>query len=144
MKKRIAVVGPRGCGKTTLVNAINDYDGPLRRTQDTIYGPYTIDVPSAYIENTDMYKHMAETAREEGFQKIAFQMEKVAEIEKRHEERYLKLLENLENDEVFKKSSVKVWYCRNCGHLEYGDKAPDVCPVCNHPQSFFEVKADNY
>ena len=95
-------------------------------------------------EWTDMYKHMAETAREEGFQKIAFQMEKVAEIEKRHEERYLKLLENLENDEVFKKSSVKVWYCRNCGHLEYGDKAPDVCPVCNHPQSFFEVKAENY
>ena len=66
------------------------------------------------------------------------------EIEKSHYERYLKLLENLENDEVFKKSSVKVWYCRNCGHLEYGDKAPDVCPVCNHPQSFFEVKADNY
>ena len=57
---------------------------------------------------------------------------------------YLKLVENLENDEVFKKSSVKVWYCRNCGHLEYGDQAPEVCPVCSHPQAFFEIKADNY
>ena len=87
---------------------------------------------------------MAEEAREEGFHRIADLFAAVGEIEKSHYERYLKLLENLENDEVFKKSSVKVWYCRNCGHLEYGDKAPDVCPVCNHPQSFFEVKADNY
>ena len=95
-------------------------------------------------EWTSMYKRMAEEAREEGFHRIADLFAAVGEIEKSHYERYLKLLENLENDEVFKKSSVKVWYCRNCGHLEYGDKAPDVCPVCNHPQSFFEVKADNY
>lgn len=84
-------------------------------------------------EWTSMYKRMAEEAREEGFHRIADLFAAVGEIEKSHYERYLKLLENLENDEVFKKSSVKVWYCRNCGHLEYGDKAPDVCPVCNHP-----------
>ena len=95
-------------------------------------------------EWTDMYATFAKEAREEGFDRIATLFEMVGAIEKEHEERYLKLLENLENDEVFKKSSVKVWYCRNCGHLEYGDKAPDVCPVCNHPQSFFEVKAENY
>ena len=93
---------------------------------------------------TDMYQRMAKEAREEGFHRIADMFLGVAEIEKSHYERYLKLLENLENNEVFKKSSVKVWYCRNCGHLEYGDQAPEVCPVCSHPQSFFEVKADNY
>ena len=95
-------------------------------------------------EWTDMYAHMAQEAREEGFHRIADMFAAVGEIEKSHYERYLKLVENLENDEVFKKSSVKVWYCRNCGHLEYGDKAPDVCPVCSHPQAFFEVKAENY
>ena len=144
MKKRIAVVGPRGCGKTTLVNAINDYDGPLRRTQDTIYGPYTIDVPSAYIENTDMYKHMAETAREEGFQKIAFQMEKVAEIEKRHEERYLKLLENVKNGTVFEKSEKTMWVCDICGYCIEAEKAPKVCPVCGYEGSHFAQEAKNY
>ena len=95
-------------------------------------------------EWTDMYKRMAEEAREEGFHRIADMFAGVGEIEKSHYERYLKLVENLENDEVFKKSSVKVWYCRNCGHLEYGDQAPEVCPVCSHPQAFFEIKADNY
>ena len=95
-------------------------------------------------EWTSMYKRMAEEAREEVFHRIADMFAAVGEIEKSHYERYLKLVENLENDEVFKKSSVKVWYCRNCGHLEYGDKAPDVCPVCSHPQAFFEVKAENY
>ena len=91
-----------------------------------------------------MYKRRAEEAREEGFHRIADMFAGVGEIEKSHYERYLKLVENLENDEVFKKSSVKVWYCRNCGHLEYGDQAPEVCPVCSHPQAFFEIKADNY
>ena len=95
-------------------------------------------------EWTSMYKRMAEEAREEGFHRIADMFAGVGEIEKSHYERYLKLVENLENDEVFKKSSVKVWYCRNCGHLEYGDQAPEVCPVCSHPQAFFEIKADNY
>ena len=89
-------------------------------------------------------KRLELEAHEEGFHRIADLFTAVGEIEKSHYERYLKLLENLENDEVFKKSSVKVWYCRNCGHLEYGDKAPDVCPVCNHPQSFFEVRATNW
>ena len=95
-------------------------------------------------EWTSMYKRMAEEAREEGFHRIADMFASVGEIEKSHYERYLKLVENLENDQVFKKSSVKVWYCRNCGHLEYGDQAPDVCPVCSHPQAFFEIKAENY
>ena len=95
-------------------------------------------------EWTSMYKRMSEEAREEGFHRIADLFHSVGEIEKSHYERYLALLENLENDEVFKKSSIKVWYCRNCGHLEYGAEAPEVCPVCGHPQSFFEIKADNY
>ena len=91
-----------------------------------------------------MYQHMAKEAREEGFHRIADMFAGVAEIEKSHYERYLKLLENLEASEVFKKDAVKVWYCRNCGHLEYSNEAPEECPVCGHPQSFFEVKADNY
>ena len=95
-------------------------------------------------EWTEMYKEMSETAREEGFHRIADMFAAVGEIEKSHYERYLKLVENLENDEVFKKSSVKVWYCRNCGHLEYGLEAPAVCPVCGHPQAYFEIHADNY
>ena len=95
-------------------------------------------------EWTDMYKHMAQTAREEGFLKIAFQMEKVAEIEKRHEERYRALLRNVETAQVFEKSEVKVWECRNCGHIVVGTKAPEVCPVCKHPQSYFELRAQNY
>lgn len=95
-------------------------------------------------EWTDMYQRMSKEAREEGFHRIADMFAAVGEIEKSHYERYLKLVENLENDEVFKKSNVKVWYCRNCGHLEYGDTAPEECPVCGHPQAFFEIKADNY
>ena len=97
-------------------------------------------------EWTEMYKEMAATAREEGFAALADQFDGVAKIEKSHEERYLKLLENLNNNEVFKKSgtTVYVWYCRNCGHLEYGTEAPEVCPVCGHPQAYFELKATNY
>ena len=95
-------------------------------------------------EWTSMYQRMAEEARAEGFHRIADLFLGVAEIEKSHYERYLKLLENLENDEVFKRSSVRVWYCRNCGHLEYGNEAPAVCPICGHRQSFFEQKAENY
>ena len=95
-------------------------------------------------EWTEMYKEMAVTAKEEGFIALADAFDFVAKIEKSHEERYLKLYENLVNGEVFKKDKIYVWYCRNCGHLEYGLTAPEVCPVCGHPQSFFEIKADNY
>ncbi len=95
-------------------------------------------------EWTEMYKEMAATAREEGFIALADAFDAVAKIEKSHEDRYVKLAENLANSEVFKRAEVKVWYCRNCGHLEYGVEAPAECPVCGHPQAFFEIKAENY
>ncbi|MPM18003.1 Rubrerythrin [bioreactor metagenome] len=95
-------------------------------------------------EWTEMYKEMAETAREEGFHSLSDTFAEVAKIEKTHEERYLKLLENMQNNEVFKRSGIKVWYCRNCGHLEYGLEAPETCPVCSHPRAYFELKAENY
>ncbi|PKM71635.1 MAG: rubrerythrin family protein [Firmicutes bacterium HGW-Firmicutes-16] len=97
-----------------------------------------------HYEWTDMYKEMAETAREEGFIALADQFDAVAKIEKSHEDRYVKLAENIQSGEVFKRSNIKVWYCRNCGHLEYGTDAPEVCPVCSHPRSYFEIKAENY
>ena len=95
-------------------------------------------------EWTEMYKEFAETAREEGFDNIAILFEKVGEIEKHHEERYMKLVGNIENNLVFERNEEKIWICRNCGHIVIGKKAPEVCPVCNHPKSFFERKADNY
>ena len=95
-------------------------------------------------EWTDMYKEFAKTAKEEGFDRIAFLFEEVGKIEKEHEERYLKLLENVENGLVFSKDGDKIWKCRNCGHVVIGKEAPEVCPVCNHPQSYFEIKAENY
>ena len=95
-------------------------------------------------EWTDMYENFAKTADEEGFTELAKKFRLVAAIEKRHEERYRALLKNVEQEEVFKKSSVKVWECRNCGHIVVGEKAPEICPVCAHPQAFFEVMADNY
>ena len=95
-------------------------------------------------EWTDMYKEMAATAKEEGFFRIADLFDSVAKIEKTHEDRYFKLIENLENGEVFKKGEPKIWYCRNCGHLEYGFEAPEECPTCGHPRSYFEIKAENY
>ena len=95
-------------------------------------------------EWTDMYDRMAKEADEEGFHELAEQFRGVAAIEKHHEERYRKLLENVKAMEVFEKSGVTIWECRNCGHIVVGTKAPDVCPVCNHPQSFFEVHAENY
>ena len=97
-----------------------------------------------HYEWTEMYPTFAKEAREEGFDKIAFLFEKVAEIEKHHEERYRALLKNVETQEVFKKSEVKVWECRNCGHIVVGKKAPQLCPTCAHPQSFFEVRKENY
>jgi len=95
-------------------------------------------------EWTDMYAEFAKTAREEGFTRIALIFEGVAKIEKEHEERYRKLLENVNNEMVFSKDGEKVWVCRNCGHVHVGKEAPQVCPVCAHPRAYFEVKADNY
>lgn len=95
-------------------------------------------------EWTDMYAEMARTAEEEGFLSLAAQLEGVARIEKTHEERYLKLLENLKQGQVFRKDGAVLWYCRNCGHVELGTEAPQVCPVCKHPQAFFQIKVENY
>ena len=95
-------------------------------------------------EWTDMYKGFAETAREEGFTRIAKLFEMVAEIEKTHEERYRKLLSNVNDKLVFSRDGDAIWQCRNCGHIVVGKQAPKVCPVCAHPQSYFELKANNY
>ncbi|MGN0233762.1 MAG: rubrerythrin [Bacteroidaceae bacterium] len=95
-------------------------------------------------EWTDMYENFAVTAEAEGFKALAAKFRMVAAIEKRHEERYRALLHNIEAQEVFAKSEVKVWECRNCGHIVVGTKAPAVCPVCVHPQAFFEVHMDNF
>ena len=95
-------------------------------------------------EWTDMYEGFAKTAEEEGYADLAARFRLVAAIEKRHEERYRALLKNIETAEVFKKSSVKVWECRNCGHIVVGESAPQVCPACKHPQAYFEVCAENY
>ena len=95
-------------------------------------------------EWTEMYKTFAEEAKEEGLDHIAFLFEKVAEIEKEHEERYLHLLKNLQEEGVFKKDQEVEWICRNCGHIHTGTEAPGMCPVCAHPQGYFEVRATNY
>ena len=96
------------------------------------------------FEWTDMYERMAREAEEEGFPELAEKFRGVGAIEKAHEERYRRLLENVESKQVFEKSGVQVWECRNCGHLVVGTKPPEVCPVCNHPQSYFEVRKENY
>ncbi len=95
-------------------------------------------------EWTDMYEGFAKTAEEEGFPELAAKFRMVGAIEKHHEERYRALLKNVETAEVFAKSEVKVWECRNCGHIVVGTNAPEVCPVCSHPQAYFEVHAENY
>lgn len=95
-------------------------------------------------EWTDMYDEFARTAEEEGFKELAIKFRMVAAIEKAHEERYRALLKNVETAKVFEKSEVKVWECRNCGHIVVGTKAPEICPVCAHPQSYFEIKEENY
>ena len=95
-------------------------------------------------EWTEMYKSFAEIAREEGFNEIAILFEQVGEIEKHHEERYMKLIGNIENNLVFEKDEEKIWICRNCGHVYKGKKALKVCPVCKHPESYMELKAENY
>ena len=95
-------------------------------------------------EWTDMYEGFAKTAEAEGFKELAAKFRLVAAIEKRHEERYRALLNNVETAQVFEKSEVKVWECRNCGHIVVGTKAPEVCPTCAHPQSYFELNVQNY
>ena len=97
-----------------------------------------------YYEWTDMYAEFAKVADEEGFTELAEKFRKVAAIEKTHEERYRKLLSNVEMQQVFEKSEETMWECRNCGHLVMGKKAPEICPVCAHPQSYFEVRKENY
>ena len=111
--------------------------------------PDTIEnlVDAANGENyewTDMYAEFAKVAREEGFDRIAYLFEGVAAIEKEHEERYRKLIENIEGGLVFSRDGDKIWKCRNCGHIVIGKEAPKVCPICAHPQSYFEIKAENY
>ena len=111
--------------------------------------PSTIDnlVDAANGENyewTDMYSEFAKVAREEGFERIALLFEGVAAIEKEHEERYRKLIENIEGGLVFSRDGDKIWQCRNCGHICVGKEAPQVCPVCAHPQAYFEIKKENY
>lgn len=95
-------------------------------------------------EWTDMYATFAKEAHEEGFEDIAFLFEQVGKIEKEHEARYLKLLSNVENELVFSRDGDCIWQCSNCGHIVVGKKAPEVCPVCAHPQAYFELKAENY
>lgn len=95
-------------------------------------------------EWTDMYDEFAKTAREEGFDRIAYLFEGVAAIEKEHEARYRKLIENIEGGLVFSKDGDKIWKCRNCGHIVIGKEAPEVCPICAHSQAYFEIKAENY
>ena len=95
-------------------------------------------------EWTDMYEEFAKVAEEEGFKDIAYKFRAVGEIEKHHEERFRKLIDNIENKVVFSKDGDSIWICRNCGHVVVGKEAPNVCPVCNHPQSYFELKSENY
>ena len=95
-------------------------------------------------EWTDMYEEFAKTAEEEGFKELAIKFRQVGAIEKHHEERYRKLLKNIDDEVVFSSDDEKIWICRNCGHVVIGKKAPMVCPVCAHPQSYFELKAENY
>lgn len=95
-------------------------------------------------EWTEMYAQFAKDAKEEGFDRIAYLFEGVAQIEKEHEERYRKLLDNVKNELVFSKDQEAIWQCANCGHIYVGKKAPEICPVCDHPQAYFQVKAENY
>ncbi len=115
-------------------------DGQIKSTEENLKAA----ADGENYEWTDMYDRMAKEAREEGFNDIAFLFDAVGKIEKEHEARYKKLLENMEDGLVFSKDGDKIWKCRNCGHIVIGKEAPEVCPVCNHPKAFFEVKAENY
>ncbi len=114
--------------------------GELGKTPDNLLAA----AEGENYEWTDMYATFAKEAEEEGFADLAAKFRMVAEIEKQHEERYRKLLSNVQMQKVFEKGEMTMWECRNCGHLVMGKKAPEVCPVCAHPQSYFEVRAENY
>lgn len=116
------------------------HDGKVPNTVANLYDA----AAGENYEWTDMYENMAKVAREEGFEDIAFLMDGVAKVEKEHEERYRTLVKNIEEGKVFLKDNIVVWKCRNCGHIHIGEYAPDVCPVCDHPQAYFEEKAENY
>ena len=114
--------------------------GAIRSTVDNLAAAAS----GENFEWTDMYERMAREAREEGFDEIAEKMLGVAAIEKEHEQRYRKLLRNIEDKVVFSREGECIWQCRNCGHIVVGKQAPEECPVCNHPQAYFELKAENY
>ena len=116
------------------------HDGEVPDTTDNLEDA----IAGENYETNEMYKTFAIVAREEGFEEIAQKFEGVGGIEKEHETRYKKLLKNIDDDVVFKSDKVTVWKCRNCGYIFTGDKAPEVCPVCSHPKSFFEIRAMNY
>ncbi|MBQ6127840.1 rubrerythrin family protein [Candidatus Saccharibacteria bacterium] len=116
------------------------HDGAVPETTDNLEDA----IAGENYETNEMYKKFAKVAREEGFEEIAQKFEGVGGIEKEHEARYKKLLKNIDDDVVFKSDKVTIWKCRNCGYIFTGDKAPEVCPVCAHPQSFFEIRAMNY
>ena len=116
------------------------HDGAVPETTDNLEDA----IAGENYETNEMYKKFAKVAREECFEEIAQKFEGVGGIEKEHEARYKKLLKNIDDDVVFKSDKVTVWKCRNCGYIFTGDKAPEVCPVCAHPQSFFEIRAMNY
>ena len=116
------------------------HDGAVPTTTDNLKAA----AEGENFEYTDMYARMAKEAKEEGFDKIAFLFEAVGKIEKEHEARYLKLLENIEDGIVFSRDDERIWKCRNCGHIVIGKFAPEVCPVCSHPKAYFEIKAENY
>ena len=115
-------------------------DGQIKSTEENLKAA----AEGENFEWTDMYDRMAREAREEGFNDIAYLFDGVGQIEKEHEARYKKLLENMEDGLVFSKDGDKIWKCRNCGHIVIGKEAPEMCPVCKHPKAFFEVKAENY
>lgn len=118
----------------------------LRALQELGDTQQNLDTAAAdeHKEWSQMYADMAEIARSEGFDALADQMDGVAQIEKCHEARFLQLLENLKDGQVFRRGNQVLWYCRNCGHVELSEEAPGVCPVCGHPQSFFQINAQNY
>ncbi len=123
-----------------LLNGGEASEGLKLSTTDAL----TMAAEGENYEHTSMYKDFAQTAKEEGFDRIAYLFEEVGKIEKHHEERYKKLLDAVKEERVFKSEAPKMWVCRNCGHVHYGEEAPEVCPVCAHPRAYFELMEENY